>query len=73
MEVCIHACNIYFTTKLLYQAFYLVFMRSKGLHIALPMPPERNAEKNLTCGDTDEEEDDSSALIGSYAPILILL
>ena len=46
--------------------------------MALPMPPERNAEKNLTCGDTDDDEDDddgddSSALIGSYAPILILL
>ena len=48
-------------------------MRSKGLHMALPIPPDRNAEKNFTCGETEEEEEEEeeeedlerTALIGS--------
>ena len=49
--------------------------------MALPIPPDRNAEKNFTCGETEEEEEEEeeeedlerTALIGSQAPILILL
>ena len=45
--------------------------------MALPMPPDKKAEKNFICGETgeddDDDDDDRSALMGSYAPILILL